>query len=241
MVALGGDGTVNEVVNGLFSGTEPLNQNVALGYLPVGTGNDLGRTLGIPKEFSGAVRALNEDRVRRVDVGRVLVAEDEGAPKVRHFLNIADFGSGGAIADRVNRTTKRFGPQLSFWWGIISTMISLENPVITFSVDGAGEQEAVINDFIIANGRYFGAGLMPAPHAQMDDGLFDIVSLGDIGFIESLWNLPRMKRGTHLNHPKATFCRGKRVVARANKNVLVEADGEVVGSLPEVDPISWTE
>ena len=232
VVALGGDGTVNEVINGFFEGSEALDTEVALGPLTMGTGNDLGRTLGIPKEFSLAVRALNKEGVQHVDVGKVSVSGLEGPSEVRYFLNIADFGAGGAIADRVNRTTKVFGPQLSYWWGIISAMIPYKNPIITFSVDGKMEQEAIINDFIIANGRYFGGGLKPAPDARMDDGLFDIVTLGDIGFVESLLNLPRLKRGTHLTHPKTRFCRGKRVVARANKSVLVEADGEVVGYLP---------
>ena len=232
VVALGGDGTINEAVNGLFRGPEALNEDAVLGFLPLGTGNDLAKTLGVPEEFPMAVQALNKGGDRRVDVGKVTAPGPEGPPKARYFLNIADFGSGGAIAERVNRTTKVLGPRLSFLWGIVSTMISYKNPAITFTIDGDREQEAIINEFIIANGRYFGGGLKPAPDAQMDDGLFDIVTLGDIGFIESLLNLPRLKRGTHLTHPKTGFRRGKKVTARANKSVLVEADGEVVGYLP---------
>ena len=235
VVALGGDGTISEVVNGLLGDSEAPDADAVLGLLPLGTANDLGRTLGIPKELSSAVRALNVDGVRRVDVGKVTVLERDGRPSViRYFLNIADFGSGGAVVERVNRTTKAFGPQLSFLWGIIATMLSYQNPTITFSVDGDGEEEAIINDFIIANGKFFGGGLVPAPDAQMDDGQFDIVTLGDIGFVESVLNLPRLRRGTHLTHPKARFRRGKRVVARANERVLIEADGELVGPLPAV-------
>ena len=232
VVALGGDGTINEVVNGFFREPVAPAADTVLGLLPLGTGNDLVRTLGIPKEVSLAVQALNVAGMRRVDVGRAEVSAFEGPPEVRYFLNIADFGSGGAIAERVNRTTKVFGPQISFWWGIMSAMISYKNPTITFSVDGDRGQEAVINDFIVANGKYFAGGLKPAPDARMDDGLFDIVTLGDLGFIESLLNLPRLKRGTHFTHPKAQLRRGKKVIARANCEVLVEADGEVIGCLP---------
>ncbi len=232
VVALGGDGMINEVLNGLFRERESLREDVVLGLLPLGTSNDLRRTLGIPKKLPLAVQTLNKAEVRLVDVGKVTTSNLEGVPEVRCFLNVADFGSGGAIADRVNRTTKRFGAQLSIYWGIISTMISFENPTITFSIDGGGEQTAVINDFILANARYFGGGLKPAPDAQMDDGLFDIITLGDIGFVESLINLPRLKKGTHLTHKKARFYRGKRVVARANTRVMIQTDGEVIGALP---------
>lgn len=232
VVALGGDGMINEVVNGLFREAANLMEGVVLGFLPLGTSIDSCKTLGIPKKLPLAVQTLNEAEVRLVDVGKVVTSQLGGAPEVRYFLNVADFGSGGAIADRVNRTTKQFGPQLSCLWGILSTMISFENPTITFSIDGGGEQTAIINDFILANGRYFGGGLKPAPDAQMDDGLFDIVTLGDIGFVECLINLPRLKKGTHLTHKKARFYRGNRVVARANKRVMIEADGEVVGTLP---------
>ena len=232
VVALGGDGTANEVVNGFFSGSEPFDTDAVLGFLPLGTGNDLGKTLGIPKQFPQAVKALGTTGARHVDVGKVTKSRVGHPAQVRHFLNSADFGAGGAVAERVNRTSKVLGPQLSYLWGIISTLTTYKNPAITFSVDEDPEQRAIINDFIVANGKYFGGGLKPAPDARMDDGLFDIVTLGDIGFLESLWNLPRLKRGTHLDHPKTQFRRGRRVVAQADERVLIEADGEVVGSLP---------
>ena len=242
VVALGGDGTVNEVLNGFFRGPEPINTDAIFGFLPLGSGNDLCRNLGISGEFSAALRALNEGAARRVDVGKVVASEhvgkslgSPGPTEPRYFLNIADFGSGGAIADKMNRTTKALGVQANVLWGIVSTMASYKNPTVTFSVDGEEEQVSIINDFIIANGKYFGAGLKPAPDARMDDGLFDIVILGDMRFVESLLNLPRLRRGTHLTHPKVRSRRGKRITARASSPVLpvlIEADGEVIGSLP---------
>ena len=233
VVALGGDGTANEVVNGLLTGAEPAVLGVAFGFLPYGSGNDLSRSLGIPKALPHSARELAVCPERRIDVGKVSAAGAEGpSGGVRYFINVADFGAGGAVAEKVNSTSKAFGVKASYMWGILSTMISFDNPNITFSIDGDTECDAVVNDFIIANGRYFGGGLMPAPDAKMDDGLFDIVTLGDIGFIESVLNLPRLMRGTHLTHPKVRFHRGKRVVARAEDRVLVEAEGEVLGFLP---------
>ena len=165
-------------------------------------------------------------------MGKASVSRPADGSEVRYFLNVADFGSGGAVADRVNRTTKVLGAQAAFLWGVLATMVSYKNPTIAFSIDGDEERVAVLNDFIVANGSYFGSGLKPAPHAQMDDGLFDIGTLGDIGFMESVWNLSRLRRGTHLTHPKVKLRRGKTVLARSHEQVLVEADGELIGSLP---------
>ncbi len=239
VVALGGDGTVNEVLNGFFGETGPINTGAAFGFLPLGTGNDMRRNLGIPGEFSAALRALGEGIARRVDVGKVVASEhadtSSGSPEpteARYFLNVADFGSGGVIADKMNRTTKAFGAQASLLWSLVSTLASYKNPTVTFSVDGEEEQVSIINDFVVANGKYFGAGIKAAPDARMDDGLFDIVILGDFGFAESLLNFPRLRRGTHLTHPKVRSRRGKRITAIAGSPVLVEADGQVIGFLP---------
>ena len=232
VVALGGDGTINEVMNGFFEGRSPLNPDAVLGLLPIGTGNDLAMGLGIPRDLNLAAQTLSRGRTRRLDVGKASVTRPADGSEVRYFLNVADFGAGGAVADRVNRTTKVLGAQAAFLWGVLATMVLYKNPTVAFSVDGDEESEAVLNDVIVANGSYFGGGLKPAPHAQMDDGLFDIVTLGDIGFMESVWNLPRLRRGTHLTHPKVKLSRGKTVLARSRNEVLVEADGELIGSLP---------
>jgi YegS/Rv2252/BmrU family lipid kinase len=232
VVAVGGDGTVNEVLNGLFSCPQSLRDETAFGVLPVGTANDLAATLGMPKDVAAAVRALNRAEPRHVDVGSVVAVDEVGGVRQRYFLNAAEFGVGGTIADRANKTTKAFGRRLSYWWAIFATMLTFKNPTFTFCIDDGEPRQAVLNDGIVANGRYIGGGLKPAPHAQMDDGLFDFVTLGNIGFWEGLGNFPRLKSGTHLNHKKVGFYRCKKLTARSSSTVLVEADGELVGYLP---------
>ncbi len=147
-------------------------------------------------------------------------------------MNVADVGSGGAVAAKLNSSTKIFGSQVSTLWAIVSTMVGFKNPTIAFSIDDGAEERAVVNDLVLANAMYFGGGLKPAPDARIDDGLLDVVTLGDFGFLESLLNLPRLKRGTHLTHPKVRSYRGKKVAVRSDEEVLVEVDGEVLGTLP---------
>lgn len=107
-----------------------------------------------------------------------------------------------------------------------------ENPAISYSSDDLEEVEAVLKNFIVANGRYYGGGLKPAPEAEPDDGLFDIVTIGDIGFLEVVMNLRKFTKGTHLSHPKISHWRAKRVEASSDERVLIEMDGEVIGTLP---------
>jgi diacylglycerol kinase (ATP) len=232
VVSLGGDGLVNEVVNGFFEERRATNPNAALGVLPFATGADFVKTVGIPNDFREAVKHLDASSTRSCDVGLISCESVNGQPLTRYFINVAEFGLGADVVDRVNRTTKRFGGQVSFTWGILRTIPFYKNKTISYSIDKAAEIEARLNNFIVANGRYFGAGLKPAPNAQIDDGLFDISIIGNMGLFESVSNLGKLRDGTYLEHPLVTFQRGTHLSARCSERVLIEADGEVVGKLP---------
>jgi len=231
IVAVGGDGTANEVLNG-FDMTADHEDGPTLGLLPFGTGNDLARSLGIPKDMAQAIELLNQQQTRQIDVGKITALDDSGCIVTRHFLNVADFGSGGAIAARANGTTKVFGARFTYIWSILSTITTFKNPEITFNVNEEENRTVVANNVVVANGRHFGSGLTPAPEARMDDGLFDVVLMGDFGLVEGALNLPRLMKGTHLSHPKVRSCRAVRIAARADRRVQIEADGELVGVLP---------
>ena len=232
IVALGGDGLINEVVNGFFDGGRPVNPQAILGILPFATGADFVKTLGIPRDFRAAVKRLNGSSASLCDVGLISSDGLDGGPVVRYFINVAECGVGAEVVDRVNRTTKMFGGRASFTWSILTTMPFYRNKTVSFSVDKGQETEACINNLIVANGRFFGAGLQPAPEAQIDDGLFDVAVIGDIGFLKGAGNLGKLRDGTYLKLPYVSFRRGKSVSARCAERVLIEADGEVIGKLP---------
>lgn len=232
IVALGGDGLLNEVVNGFFDGGRATNPNAILGVLPFATSADFIKTIGIPRDFREAVKHLDSSSTRLCDVGLISCDGLDGQPVSRYFINVAEFGVGADVVDRVNRTTKRFGGTVSFTWGILRTIPFYRNKTVSYSIDKAAETEKRINNLVVANGRFYGAGLKPAPNAEIDDGMFDISIIGDVGLFESITSLGKLRDGTYLNLPTVTFQRGTSVSARCSERVLIEADGEVVGKLP---------
>ncbi len=232
VVAVGGDGTINEVANGFFDKEKPLNPNAALAVMSIGTGSDFVKTFEFPTTPCEAAERIRQGKPWTIDLGKCTFTSLDGEQRSRFFINIADFGSGGAVVDKVNRTTKVVGGQISFLLGILTTLPTYKNRLTKYQIDNGPEEEKILNTFIVANGRYYGGGLKPAPNAQLDDGLFDIVSIGDVGFFEAISSLGKFRKGTYLEIPKVTFSKGKTVLADSEETQLVEMEGEVVGRLP---------
>jgi len=231
VVSVGGDGTLNEVVNGLLDGTgRPWNADARLGVFSLGTGSDFVKTLGSTREVEDIARRLEEGRTRLIDAG-LCEYSAAGAPRARYFINVAEFGSGGAVVDRVNRTTKVLGGKMTFLIAILRTLPKYRNTRVAWEVDGGPRTDAVVNNLIVANGRFFGGGLMPAPRADLEDGLLDIVIIGDIDFRTVRKNLPALHEGKHVGLPYITYLRGKEVRIEAHEE-MIDLDGEFVGRRP---------
>jgi YegS/Rv2252/BmrU family lipid kinase len=232
VVAVGGDGTVNEVVNGFFDSGAPVNPDAVLGVISRGTGSDFIKTMNLPREIEDAARALKGRATKRCDAGRFTSRGPNREEIERYFINIADFGVGGEAVERVNNTSKAFGGFLSFLYGTLKTLWVYKGKYVKIKIDGDTEIEKTINSVVIANGQYFGGGMWIAPEAKADDGLFDIVILDDLSFIESLLNIPRLYKGTHINNPKVSCFRGTTLVAESDEDVLIDVEGEHGGMLP---------
>ncbi len=232
IVAVGGDGTLNEVVNGFFEGGSLINPNAALAVIPRGTGCDFVKTAGISKDTSEAARIMCGKTIKKCDVGHLTCADGNGGNIERYFINIADFGIGGETVERVNTTTKAFGGFLSFFYGAVSTLLTYKSKEVHIRVDETYQGETLINNVVVANGQYFGGGMQVAPHAILDDGWFDILIIEHMGRIESLANITKLYKGAHLGHPKIKFMRGKSLFAESSERVLLDVEGEQVGMLP---------
>lgn len=229
IVVVGGDGTVNEVVNGFFDGEKWLGSGARFGLISRGTGGDLIKTLDLPKDEGQAIERLKAGRVRRIDLGRVRFTDHAGSPALRHFINIGDLGLGGDTVARVNRTTKALGGKVSFLWGTLATVAGYQNKDLEIGIDGGQPIRGRMCMAVVANGQYFGGGMRIAPEAVMDDGLFDIVTVGDLGKLELVRNIGKVYKGTHTDHPKIHFYRGKEVVIRSGQAALLDLDGEQPG------------
>jgi diacylglycerol kinase (ATP) len=232
ILSVGGDGTANEVVNGFFKAGFPGNQNAAVGFLSTGTGRDLGRTIGTPKDTVGAVRHILNAPLRQVDVGKITFINSDGDKELRYFINVAGLGLDGDTCDRVNRTSKALGGFISFLWGTVVSLALYKNKNMAITVDGELICDEPVTIIVAGNGRYFGGGMCVAPHAEIDDGLFDIIILRNLSKLNLLYNLPKVYSGSHLNHPRITSLRGKKITVTSSGDALLELDGEQTGQAP---------
>ncbi|MBI4575476.1 MAG: diacylglycerol kinase family lipid kinase [Planctomycetes bacterium] len=231
VVAVGGDGTVGEVVDGLM---EAGGARTELGVLPLATGGDLVRTLGIPRDPAAALAHLVAAGPRRLDVGRVSYTAPGGEEARRHFINVASFGTSGEVVARVNRSHKPLGGRIAFAWASLAVTWGAACPTVHLSLDGEPAEPRAVRVVAVANGRCFGGGMRVAPKALPDDGLFDVVVVGAISRWEALRRGPALYRGTHLGLPDVSCRRARRVEARAEGGVevLLDVDGEQPGRLP---------
>ena len=236
VVAVGGDGTLNEVVNGFFRNGAPLPTASKLAMVPLGSGGDFRRTLRIPLDPKQAIDVLKTGLVRRLDAGCVTYQTADGGTALRHFINIADAGLGGEVVYRVNRGSKRLGSQ-TYAVGSALSILSYSNKPMTVIVDGQTHELAKAQQVIVANCQYFGGGMRVAPRAVPDDGRLDVVIAGDLGMWENLRGLSEIRKGTHLDsghHPKISHALASRVEVSSPELVRVDADGEQPGLLPAV-------
>ena len=237
VVAVGGDGTINEVTNGFFVGGARIHPEAALGVLPFGTGGDFVRTPGISKEWATAVATLARGHRRRIDLGRVDHRVRTGGDAIRMFINIGSFGLSGVTDRMVNQSKKRLGGKISFFLGTTKALLAYDNQRVrmTFDERAADAIDMTISTVAVANGRYFGGGMMIAPDAQLDDGYFDVIAMGDLSMADFIFKSRRLYRGTHLTMDKVSHRRCKVLRAEPaapDQIVELDIDGETPGVLP---------
>lgn len=233
IVAVGGDGTLNEVVNGFFRNGAPLPTTSKLAMVPLGTGGDFRRTLRIPVDPRQAIEVLRNGLVRRIDAGCVTYTTADGMTAVRHFINIADAGLGGDVVYQIGNGTKRFG-SFAYTLAGFRALIGFKNKPMTVEVDRARYELPKAQQVVIANCQFFGGGMKMAPSASPTDGVFDVILIKNAGKIETMRGMNDIRSGKHLDqtNPKMELMYGKRVAVSSPQKVRVDIDGEAVGFLP---------
>lgn len=239
VVAVGGDGTINEVVNGFFEEARPgepskaLRPGAALGVVPRGTGGDLRRTIGLDGDVWKSCERL-KGAPGAIDVGRVDYVTDEGRPASRHFINVAEVGVGARVVDLANASSKLLGGKLTFMIASMRALIGWRDLDIRVSCDGEPFEDLSVTTFAIANGRYFGGGMMVAPEARLEDGLFHLTIWSGYTLADFITKSGGMYDGTHIRFKgtKTRTARSVRLEPRTAEPVGVEVDGERIGRLP---------
>jgi diacylglycerol kinase (ATP) len=232
---VGGDGTLNEVSQGYLDAEGKVRPGPDLALIPAGTGGDFRKTFGLGDGIEEAVRRIVESEPQPLDLGVLELAADDGARIVRAFLNITSFGIGGLTDRIVNETPKWMGGRAAFFVGTLRAMVVYRNAPVVVHVDGEEFHRGRVLNVAIANGRYFGGGMMVAPEADPSDGQFDVVVLGDLGRAGAVGLSGKIYKGSHIGRDQVFSTRGARVEAVATHTgepVLIDMDGETPGRLP---------
>jgi YegS/Rv2252/BmrU family lipid kinase len=244
VVAMGGDGTINEVVNGMIENDRPIHENATLGVIAAGTGSDFIKTFGIPGTASHAVAHLDGPERFKIDIGKITFGTSAvgrtpeqtagglgRTPEqtVRYFANIAEVGIGAAVVARAQRLPRWLGPTVyffAFWMTIRKHRMA---DVVIDLVDR--KYEGKMNNLVVANGQFFGGGMKIAPKAAPTDGVLD-VQIEHARKREAIALMPKVYKGEHVPHPDIFEAKRVRLSIESETDLLIEADGEVLGTTP---------
>ncbi len=234
VVAVGGDGTASEVIDGLTDGDRPLRPGVTFGFIPRGTGGDFRRTLGWPSDSGEAARVLSTGVERTIDLGRIELTGEDGRPQVRHFANVAGFGISGRVVQEVERTGKALGGRFAFMLASARVLVAWRDQAVRWRADGGPWREDRVTALSVCNGRYFGGGMMVAPGALVDDGLFDVTIWRGIGLSDFVLRKGMLYDGSHVRLANTQTLRVRTLEAEplGGEAVLLDVDGEQPGRLP---------
>lgn len=232
IIAVGGDGTVHEVVNGLMSVPATLRQHVTLGVLPSGTGNDFVRSLGNASTMENLLPLMAAGHAYPLDLIRVTTRNDSGQPQQHWCNNIASIGITSDIVRRVKKLPAFIPASAAFYSAVLGALLRCQPRDMQLTLDG----QHIDGRFLcvsVANGRYFGSGLGIAPQARLDDGEFDVVLIQDAGSRDFLRLLPQLRQASIIDDPRIRYLRGRELNVHGDSaHCPLELDGELCGHAP---------
>ena len=231
ILAVGGDGTISETVNGFFRRGAPINPVAELGLLPMGTGGDFQRTACI-RDLNEAVRAIAAGKTQTIDVARIAFERHTGGRAERYFINLASFGMGGEVALRAKNFLSSASGKAAFLYATVDVFFRYRPKTVELSLDGAPVTTHTILNIAIGNGRYHGGGMHVCPRAKLDDGLLEVTIIDSLGMLMLAKDLPVLYSENVYKHPKAHHAQARRIAAKSNETVAIEIDGEALGTLP---------
>lgn len=232
LIAVGGDGSLNEVVNGCMNTPDLISKDTIIGVLPHGSGNDFARSLGITKDIDQLKTLINENCTRPVDVGLLRFMDQNGLEASRYFINITDVGIGGVAAKMLNKSSRFMGASFTYHKAILQSFFSYK-PVKVALKSNDYNWKGEILSLCMANGRYFANGMCIAPKANISDGKIQLVIMGKVSIMDYILNLSKIKKGIPLEHPEVTYIKVGACTIEAEENTCpIDMDGEFIGYAP---------
>ena len=231
IIAVGGDGTINEVVNGFFVDGRPIRPNAVLAILPLGTGSDFQKSLGIAT-MEDAIQLVNQEKPGPIDIGMVEYQAPDGSRARRHFANVVSFGMGGEVAARAKNFLSKISGKAAFVLATAQVFLTYQAKSIELTIDGQAHGPFTITNIGVGNGRYHGGGMHVCPRAVLDDGLLEVTVIDALSSYELVRDLKVLYSENLYVHPKTQHLRGSRITARSAQPVTIEVDGESLGGLP---------
>ena len=234
VIAIGGDGTVNEVVNGFFDGGQTVNPAAALAVIPIGTGGDFQRTARLPTDIREAVSLIAGGSRRPIDVAKLRLIGHDGQPVERWFANLASFGMGGEVSIHAkNNLLTNVSGAAAFLWATFVVFLRYGGKTVRLTLDGKRpDEDFTVTNVAIGNGKYHGGGMHPCPQARLDSGELEVTVIDRLTTYEFMRSIPVLYSDDIYRHPKARRFRARRIVAESDETVCAEVDGEALGRLP---------
>jgi len=232
IVVVGGDGTFNEVVNGVMKQSKYNPQDVFLGLIPVGTGNDWARMYGIPKQYKKAVKLIKEEKTFLQDIGHVSYHDENSKTVERYFDNIAGMDYDAVVAQKTNKQKEQGkGGSWSYFLNIFTTLFSFKHIPYEISVDGKTKKGRIFSVSVGIN-KYSGGGMKQLPKAVPDDGLLDVTLINSVGKMMVIRHVKDLYDGSFTEMPQVDTYQGKKISIKTSTPIFLEADGESLGHSP---------
>ena len=228
LIAVGGDGTLNEVINGVLQSKVPASEYPTIALLPHGSANDFARTAGVSNSIEELMALIQSDATQKIDLGKIVIQKTQ---ETRYFLNIAGIGLGPEVVQSLEGSSSRFGPGFNYFKHIIKGFLSYRKKEISCT-SSTWQWKGMLLQMAVANGRYYGNGICTAPDAKLTDGQFQVAIFGNLSLWDYLKNMGNLKKGVKINHPEVSYYEADEVELNSKDACGIEADGEYVGLAP---------
>lgn len=227
IIAVGGDGTIQHIVNGFFKNGEIMNSNCCLGIINSGTGQGLAQSLGLPDSIVQQMEIINSGSTRKIDLGKITI---NGKKLVKYFVNELQLGIGASVVKNVSSKLKRNGGKYAFALGTLRTILNSKPSRIKITLNDSVRINDKLTGVVISNGAYTGGGMQLTPHAKLNDGYLDVLIMSDMSVLNKIIEFPKIYSSNHLSSQYFKYIQVEKINIE-NESDLLEADGELYNGI----------